>query len=388
VTPAGGAVTGEELYEAASAAAPSSHHGNWDWIREDVQAQWNDAAARLSAQTVVDVRRIARELVPDLCFPNGTTFDANVATVERMLRGYVTDAPQSAVPSSVYDAVQSRANWAIAFTDAESVRIVTELRAWLNSVKRGEMAQTVAFAPQYSTKALREAIDAMVATVRQYGRDAYLADHADAIEVAALDLADRRHAAAPATAQVGEVTEEDVSDALNEDEVIEPDAVADFLNTRLRARAGTATPNPGAASSSGVVRWIKRPEGQASALVVPEGGCWMFRWQLWGELGQAYTAAMHYKAGHEVSDTYDAIRRIDTDAPTTWIERTPATAGGWTAETVPSRGSLCVLLYDDGSIVVQVLQESDTIDDAWRARLWNGAGVTAYLAIPPMEAQP
>lgn len=78
--------------------------------------------------------------------------------------------------------------------------------------------------------------------------------------------------------------------------------------------------------------WITVPTTQtAGELVVPEDGVYVFRHATAG----VYAPDLNdCAAGYVVSDTYAAIRRIDTDAPTTWIERSTTTTQAWTPESV------------------------------------------------------
>jgi hypothetical protein len=145
---------------------------------------------------------------------------------------------------------------------------------------------------------------------------------------------------------------------------------ADFINARLRARAGTAG-----------VQWITRPAPHAGALVVPEDGTWVFRIPL--QYGNSYTDAALRDKGYVVSDTYDAIRRIDTDAPTTWIERT-ATAGGWTASSVEACVGQRVMTIDgSGATDARCWDEHEAASDI--ADFFNETRVLRYHIAPPVE---
>ncbi len=125
----------------------------------------------------------------------------------------------------------------------------------------------------------------------------------------------RRHALPAAPRAVVEVQWNDVAAAgccLTDSER------AEFINARLRARA-TTTAAP---------QWITAPAREvAGGLVVPEDGVYV----------REYTDGRHLPVHENGGDTMRTdvvrIRRIDTDAPTTWIERSaPTTVREWTAE--------------------------------------------------------
>jgi hypothetical protein len=146
----------------------------------------------------------------------------------------------------------------------------------------------------------------------------------------------------------------------------------DRLAEALRARAVPA----------GAPGWVERPTGEASSLVVPEDGCWIMRHA--AKYGPVYADAMLYKAGHEVSETYGAIRRIDTDAPTTWIRRQPATPGGWTAASVEACVGQRILCEYEGSNSPSVLTCTTLkIEAGEMAADLNRRKVTAYMILPP-----
>ena len=139
-----------------------------------------------------------------------------------------------------------------------------------------------------------------------------------------------RHLPAPT---VVEVTGDDMSDS---DEVYrDNDAYystystisqrrAAFINARLRARAGATDTIP--------VRVIRRPTETVSALVVPEDGLYARRF----DDGSVGPISFHYNEGERPTPDTAAIRRIDTDAPTTWIERTTTQQPrAWQAGDVP-----------------------------------------------------
>lgn len=299
-------------------------------------------------------------------------------------------------------------------------------------------------------------------------------DVRDEIKSLATDVL-RRHAAAPATAQVVEVTGEDVKvyglgeldydrtlwDVYNDVDAL--GSIAESLNHALRvraARAGTAGQTTGAQidkhavglyekfsvrrtdGSSGIgqkhhgcryfvldlthdihapkalrgyiescaadypvlaadlekwaepattgAQWVYRPVGQASALVVPEDGVYAFRNPRFDPADRDNPFSVFRNRCHKgmrVEDLrIDAIRRIDTDAPTTWIEKTPATAGGWTAGDVEA----CVGQW---YVIVNEFNERETWcglrDNAENiAAGFNQNNVAAFIILPPVEAAP
>jgi hypothetical protein len=129
--------------------------------------------------------------------------------------------------------------------------------------------------------------------------------------------------------------------------------------------------------------WVQVPTTQtAGELVVPEDGIWTMRFTL--EFGPYYTDPMKYNAGYIVSDIYDAIRRIDTDAPTTWIERTPATTRAWTAESVPEGHILAELPQgsaEDGAVYCfhRLVHRDDV------AKKLNTVGAVRIYAVKPQD---
>jgi hypothetical protein len=189
-----------------------------------------------------------------------------------------------------------------------------------------------------------------------------------------------RHAAAPAVAQVVVAPSDLVqARALAGQQKMQAfptfdHAVAAALTDMLRARAGTAGQTTGA-------QWVRRPEGSASALVVPEDGVYSYRLAHNGMIGNV---TQTWGAGRVISDDYDAIRRIDTDAPTTWIERTPATAGGWTAADIPDGAIVCY----EGRNPVRWFTAGVSRDDVIRGIAVDGFDVTSIYILPPVEATP
>jgi hypothetical protein len=152
---------------------------------------------------------------------------------------------------------------------------------------------------------------------------------------------------------------------------------ADKLNASVRARAGTAGQTTGA-------QWVRRPEGQASALVVPEDGRYAIKFA--GPSPEKIDVA-GYKTGMKIGENVTAIRRIDTDAPTTWIERTPATAGGWTDLDVAACVGQHVVEQYDGTYS-ETQKWADDVDARCIATTYDATGVVAYYILPPVEAQP
>jgi hypothetical protein len=80
--------------------------------------------------------------------------------------------------------------------------------------------------------------------------------------------------------------------------------------------------------------WVQVPTTQtAGELVVPEDGIYVRRMMHTDAVSLDATV---YKSGMKVGDATAAIRRIDTDAPTTWIERSTTTTRAWTVDTIPA----------------------------------------------------
>ena len=83
------------------------------------------------------------------------------------------------------------------------------------------------------------------------------------------------------------------------------------------------------------VRVIRRPTETVSALVVPEDGVYLHRSGM-NPHDFPPSSLRYHKKGDTVHTDYGAIRRIDTDAPTTWIERTETQQPrAWQAGDVP-----------------------------------------------------
>ena len=152
----------------------------------------------------------------------------------------------------------------------------------------------------------------------------------------------RRHW--PAARGVVEVTGKSLMSVLNAEDLIvesaaEKNGLHDFYArldraaARLRARAVSAP----------VV--VKRPTKTVSTLVVPEDGTYWCEYQSgWSQYDRGAIQAM--KAGTEPKHFVARIRRIDTDAPTTWITRTEVQELDWTAADVPAGH----LAYFDGKM--------------------------------------
>jgi hypothetical protein len=125
--------------------------------------------------------------------------------------------------------------------------------------------------------------------------------------------------------------------------------------------------------------WVQVPTTQtAGELVVPEDGRYAIKFA--GPSPQKIDVA-GYKAGMKIGENIDAIRRIDTNEPTTWIERTPTTTRAWTAESVQE----CVgrdAVVIDGDDVIDTYGNQYGADAAVWAAAFNRQGVTAFYLLP------
>jgi hypothetical protein len=301
--PAGGAVTGEELYEAASAAAPSSHHGNWDWIREDVQAQWNDAAARLSAPPVA--------------------FD--------------------------HDAVAEEICRAVYVNDFQTEKVAAILRRHAAAPAAGVRTYTVQDLHTYYEKGLKEGAECARAgtagqttdvheTMAQYAiaLQRLIEHHAKGLPIPASVLAQTRHH-------------------------------ADMLATT------------GA-------QWVQRPAGQASSIKTPRE-C--------GVHAESMVVVEHrairpsFMNAEQISDymsentQHDVVRWCVPGQP--FVDRTPATAGGWTGRDVPSGHLAYQRLFSSKWYTL----DAACLNRAAMAEVLNREDVRAVyvLPTPPVEAQ-
>jgi hypothetical protein len=121
-----------------------------------------------------------------------------------------------------------------------------------------------------------------------------------------------------------------------------------------------------------VGRVVPRPVREVSQLVVPEDGTYMSkRWKR-----DSFCGPDRLQAGEKLDSYWDAIIRIDTDAPTTWIERsTTREPRAWEASDVPDGN---VVLYRGGRPVKAMLfaSEAETADEA------NTAQADALYVLP------
>ncbi len=161
--------------------------------------------------------------------------------------------------------------------------------------------------------------------------------------------------------------------ALNSYDTHQMNVAAADLRTVLLTHAmdvGTATP-----------QWIKRPKPQAGKLVVPGDGIYAKRY----ENGAHSTSNTGYRTGEHMTENITAIRRIDTDAPTTWIERTPATAGGWTTSDIPAG---VLVMYNESGPCRWITEKTTRKYAAEDANHYNIHIIAVLPATPPVEAAP
>jgi hypothetical protein len=121
--------------------------------------------------------------------------------------------------------------------------------------------------------------------------------------------------------------------------------------------------------------WVQCPTTQtAGELVVPEDGSYAVRRDD-GSIGGVY----YYSAGLRANG--NAIRRIDTDAPTTWIERSPTTTRAWTAESVQACvGRVSITVDAEGDYDVNSNEFGLPADKI--AAAFNRHGITAFYLLP------
>jgi hypothetical protein len=153
------------------------------------------------------------------------------------------------------------------------------------------------------------------------------------------------------------------------------DSVAQQL--ALRARATTAGQTTGA-------QWVRRPEGQASALVVPFKGS-RYMWQDANDGKWHYGKAYNDEPFHEEVSAYRLIKEDGSTGPV--INRTPATAGGWTDLDVAACVGQHVVEQYDGTYS-ETHKWADDVDARCIATTYDATGVVAYYILPPVEAQP
>jgi hypothetical protein len=247
------------------------------------------------------------------------------------------------------------------------------------------------------TVAVRITDDDIEETAAAIAKRSWMARHGrfDNVTQASMDmlteLAERLRARATTAGQatgVGAVTGEEFWtaqwpkgspwNALSEETRLAVAAAAERLTDMLRARAGTAGQTTGA-------QWVRRPEPQAGALVAPEDGWYAKRFD--NGLKNFSASNTFYKAGEDMVGSVAAIRRIDTDAPTTWIHRTPATAGGWTDLDVAACVGQHVVEQYDGTYS-ETQKWADDVDARCIATTYDATGVVAYYILPPVETQP
>jgi hypothetical protein len=125
--------------------------------------------------------------------------------------------------------------------------------------------------------------------------------------------------------------------------------------------------------------WVSRPKGEASSLVVPrdlvpDGERRVFVEYING--GKGVCSA-------DASTIWPSVARWSADGET-WIERQPATPGGWTARDVEACVGQMVLIKRDNDEEVAVRLYTNT-DAAWIASAFNVAGIARYYVVPTPE---
>ena len=127
-----------------------------------------------------------------------------------------------------------------------------------------------------------------------------------------------------------------------------------------------------------VGRVVPRPVRPVTQLVVPETGKYVVRYKSGDMDGVIFPLTEGDFVG------WDAIRRIDTDAPTTWIERTTAhVAREWKAEDITITGWM--MPYRNGEPVDwSGPYHSDVMDKAVEGA--NTCGADMLVALPTMGA--
>jgi hypothetical protein len=194
------------------------------------------------------------------------------------------------------------------------------------------------------------------------------------------EMLKRQHArAVPASRPALDVTGEDVFRAIErgyDSPVSEWPKLTDAVRKAYTDAAAFLNERTGRhATDTG---WVQCPTTQtAGELVVPETGVYMAKVQ--GD-------SLHYgpynmTEGNPVAPGFTAIRRIDTDAPTTWITRTPTTSRVWTAESCEQFvGKLCVEQCEGGYSETQRWDVSET--PARIAECLNGWNVVSVYILP------
>ena len=131
-------------------------------------------------------------------------------------------------------------------------------------------------------------------------------------------------------------------------------------------------------------QWVRRPEGQGGAPPAPSVA----------EMQHAELFVVTIEGKHFVWSGYFTAARMERVARwsadgITWYSRTPATAGGWTASSVEACVGQRILCEYEGPHSPSVLTCTPLISDAVEmAADLNRRKVTAYLILPPVEAQP
>jgi hypothetical protein len=163
-----------------------------------------------------------------------------------------------------------------------------------------------------------------------------------------------RARAAEVAPVVVEVAEDEVRRALDPSTQRTHRERANIINASLRARAADTI----------ACRIVKRPTVPVkgtSTLVVPENGQYVRR-----GLGIPVHTVVFLMQGEELSDRITAIRRIDTDEPTTWIERTQTpdtvTTRAWEAGDCLEMVGHRLLMLDDAENYADFIYADATVE--------------------------
>jgi hypothetical protein len=137
----------------------------------------------------------------------------------------------------------------------------------------------------------------------------------------------------------------------------------------LNARAVPAVVDPNCIWA----RVVPRPVREVSQLVVPENGQYASR----RADGSAETYVFWARNGEVLPEKHAAIRRIDTDVPTTWIKRTTTREPrAWEASDFPADADI-VAYYADGSRTCWTNRDGEH-----RATGFNRYNATGYIVLP------
>jgi hypothetical protein len=128
--------------------------------------------------------------------------------------------------------------------------------------------------------------------------------------------------------------------------------------------------------------WVQVPTTQtAGELVVSEDGWYAVEYST-----QPRPSLLRFVRNMPIDGAVTRIRRIDTDAPTTWIERTPTTTRAWTAESVQACvGRTVIKAYDAVGRGVERWGDSTPQNIA---DCYNRWGVVAFYVLPGLSLLP